>query len=191
MSAIRSIVVTGGPGAGKSTLVAELTRRVPSVRAVPEVATALFTHLLPVPTDGAERRIAQRAIYQVQVAMEDLYRAQADARTTLVFDRGLLDGAAYWPGGTEGFFNALGGSLEAAFLRYDAVVYLESAALGGHAVSANNSARRESVFETLALDERLRNLWQSHPEFHCVSHAVSLEEKTRAGLRTVEALLSQ
>lgn len=188
MSKVRSIVVTGGPGAGKSTLVAALGERFSQVRVAPEVATALFSHLLPLPGNEPDRRNAQTAIYAVQVAMEDMFLRQAPKDAIVVFDRGLLDGAAYWPGGVADFFSEFGGSQQQMFRRYDAVVHMESASVGGYEISDNNATRREEAAEAVALDSSLKKLWREHPNYRAVPHASFVGDKITSGIALVEKI---
>src|SRR5688572_24312186 len=107
---IRRIAITGGPGAGKSTVAALLAQQLRErVVVVPEVATHLLGGFFPRIADAEERRAVQRAIYHVQLNLESVHRGRAVDGTVLVFDRGLPDGAAYWPDGADAFFSALCG----------------------------------------------------------------------------------
>lgn len=49
----------------------------------------------------------QKAIYSVQIALEDVQKATYPDRMFLC-DRGSCDGAAYWPEGPEDFFKQMG-----------------------------------------------------------------------------------
>jgi hypothetical protein len=100
-----------------------------------------------------------------------------------------VDGAAYWPDGSNAFFECFGVSPAEARQRYDAVVFLESAAVGGLAIVGNNRARLERLEEAVQLDARLRSLWEPHPRFHHVPHARSFSDKLESALETLESLL--
>lgn len=94
---------------------------------VPEAATLLFAGGFPGPTEqfGKEGINAlQKAIYGVQIALEDVLQAQYPDRI-LLCDRyaptkvppglicsGTCDGAAYWPDGVESFFKENGTTSE-------------------------------------------------------------------------------
>ena len=145
----KRVAISGGPGGGKSTVAAAVARELLGrVVVVPEVATHLLGGFFPGIAGPDDRRAVQRAIYHVQVNLEAVHRSRCDADTVLVFDRGVLDGAAYWPDGCEAFFDTLCGDAVAARERYDAVLFLESAAQGGSPSTAatrpapSNSARR-------------------------------------------------
>jgi hypothetical protein len=97
------IVLTGGPGAGKTTA-ADLFRREIGDRVVvvPEAATLLFSGGFPRVKEAHATRSAQAAIYHLQRNLEDIQAARFPERV-LLCDRGTLDGAAYWPDDPAGF----------------------------------------------------------------------------------------
>ena len=92
------IVLTGGPGGGKTTA-ADLFRREIGDRVVivPEAATILFQGGFPRSREPQASRFAQTAIFHVQRHLEDVQAALFPGRT-LLCDRGTVDGAVYWPG---------------------------------------------------------------------------------------------
>lgn len=185
------IVVTGGPGGGKTTA-ADLFRREIGDRVVvvPEAATLLFAGGFPRRDDHAAQRAAQRAIYHVQRNLEDA-QAAAFPERVLLCDRGTLDGAAYWPGPEEEFFTSVGTTKEAELARYDAVIFFETAAVGGMSIEGGNPVRIESDVQAIALDRRLRELWSAHPRFALVPHTVSFFRKITFGLAALESMVAQ
>jgi predicted ATPase len=185
------IVLTGGPGGGKTTA-ADLFRREIGERVVvvPEAATLLFGGGFPRVAEEHARRSAQEAIYHVQRNLEDVQAARFPDRV-LLCDRGTIDGAAYWPGEPASFFAAVGSSLEAELRRYDAVIFFQSAAVGGSDIENGNPVRTESVAEAAALDGLMRTLWAGHPRFHFVPHQASFFKKLSYGLATLEGLVAQ
>jgi predicted ATPase len=185
------IVLTGGPGGGKTTA-ADLFRREIGERVVvvPEAATLLFAGGFPRSTELHARRSAQCAIYHVQRNLEDVQSALYPERI-LLCDRGTIDGAAYWPDGTAGFFEAVGSTMEHELARYDAVIFFESAAVGGIKLEGGNPARIESNDEALELDRRLRDLWSRHPRFVVVPHDPSFVKKIMFGLAALESIVAQ
>jgi predicted ATPase len=184
------IVLTGGPGGGKTTA-ADLFRRELGERVVvvPEAATILFSGGFPRSTDPDARRAAQTAIYHVQRNLEDVQSAMYPNRI-LLCDRGTIDGGAYWPDEAQGFFHALGTTHEAELERYDAVVFFESAAVGGVAIEGGNPVRNESVADAAALDARLRTLWSRHPRFFLVPHSQSFWRKMNAAFALLESVIA-
>lgn len=185
------IVLTGGPGGGKTTA-ADLFRREIGERVVvvPEAATLLFSGGFPRSTETHARRSAQCAIYHVQRNLEDVQSALYPDRI-LLCDRGTLDGAAYWPNQDENFFDAVGSTEQAELDRYDAVIFFETAAAGGISVEGGNPTRIESNEQALGLDRRLRDLWSKHPRFVVVPHNTSFVKKILFGLAALESIVAQ
>jgi predicted ATPase len=185
------IVLTGGPGGGKTTA-ADLFRREIGDRVVvvPEAATLLFSGGFPRTTDPRARRAAQQAIYHVQTQLENVQSALYPERI-LLCDRGTIDGAAYWPDDPTGFFAAVGSTEEAELARYDAVLFFESAAVGNISIEGGNPTRLETNAEAVALDQRLRALWARHPRFAVVPHHPSFVKKIMLGLALLDSLVAQ
>ena len=185
------IALTGGPGGGKTTA-ADLFRREigDAVVIVPEAATILFTGGFPRTNNKDALKPTQRAIFNAQRGLEDAYAALYPKRV-LLCDRGTVDGAAYWPESPESFFEAVGTTLEAELTRYDAVIFFESAAVGGLGIEGGNPARIESLNEAARLDGKLRSLWESHPRFVLIPNTASFFKKLSYGLASLEGLVSQ
>jgi predicted ATPase len=184
------IVLTGGPGGGKTTA-ADLFRREigEKVVIVPETATMLFKGGFPRLGEPEARMATQRAIFHAQVALEDIQGAHYPGRV-LLCDRGTIDGAAFWPDDApDGFFESLDTSLEEQLGRYDAVIFFESAAVGDISIEGGNPARTESNEEARHLDVRLRELWSKHPNFHFVPHSTSFLAKLQDGLEQLQNIV--
>jgi hypothetical protein len=183
------VVLTGGPGAGKTTAADLLHREVGErIVIVPETATMLFGGGFPRRPEPAARCAAQRAIYHVQRGLEDVVAASHPERV-LLCDRGTVDGAVYWPTGPDDFFTALGTTLEAELLRYDEVIFFESAAVGGFSFNGGNPVRRETAEEAVELDIALRKLWSQHPRFTLVHHNPSFLDKIFAALEVLKRIV--
>lgn len=187
------IVVTGGPGGGKTTA-ADLFRREIGSRivVVPETATLLFAGGFPRPSPDNHHdaiKSAQKAIFHTQRGLEDLHAAEYPDRL-LICDRGTLDGGAYWPDGADDYFASVGSTRDDELARYDAVLFFETAALGGHGFESENRFRTESQDEAVDLDARLRALWSAHPRFVVVPHEVSFFEKMAVALGELKQLVA-
>lgn len=172
----RLVVLTGGPGAGK-TAVLEIARQhfCDHVSVLPEAAGIVYGGGFPrKPTDAA-RRMAQRSIFHVERALEDLALEERTAAVALC-DRGTLDGLAYWPDTVESFMSAMGTSLERELGRYAAVIHLRtpSASEGYNHV---NVLRIESATEAHVIDERIASVWERHPRRFVVDNQPSFFEK--------------
>lgn len=185
------IVLTGGPGGGKTTA-ADLFRREIGERVVvvPEAATLLFTGGFPRSSEIHARRSAQCAVYHVQRNLEDVQAALYPERI-LLCDRGTVDGAAYWPDEEKTFFDAVGSTEQAELARYDAVIFFESAAAGGLSIEGGNPTRIESNAQALALDRRLREIWSPHPHVTIIPHNPSFVKKIMFGLAALESIVAQ
>ena len=184
------IVLTGGPGGGKTTA-ADLFRREigEKVVIVPETATMLFVGGFPRLGEWQARTATQRAIFHAQVALEDIQGAHYPNRV-LLCDRGTLDGAAFWPSeAPRGFFETLCTTPDEQLARYDAVIFFESAAVGDIAIEGGNPARTETNEEARLLDVRLREVWSKHPNFHFVPHRRSFFAKLQDGLRRLQGIV--
>lgn len=186
----KRIVLTGGPGGGKTTA-ADLLRRELGDRIVivPESATILFGGGFPRSNHQEANRAAQNAIFHVQRNLEDVQSALYPERV-LLCDRGTVDGAAYWHDGHDAFFRSVGTSLEAELSRYDAVVFFETAAVAGLSIEGGNPVRNESLAQAVELDAKLRRLWQRHPRFTLVPHSASFLEKMFGSLRLLQTLIN-
>jgi predicted ATPase len=174
------VVLTGGPGAGK-TAVLEVVRRAfcEHIAVLPESATVLFGGGYPRHDTDAGRRAAQDAIFHVQRSMESMCRDEAQLAVALC-DRGTLDGLAYWPGGIEAACAALGIRREEELARYHAVIHLRTPSME-QGYDHSNPVRRESAAEAAALDARVLTAWEGHPRRIVVeSEGEFLAKLTRA-----------
>jgi len=184
------IVLTGGPGGGKTTA-ADLFRREigDDVVIVPESATTLFAGGFPRSRDPEAQRSVQRAIFEVQRSLEDIQAADFPDRV-LLCDRGTVDGAAYWPDGSDEFFARMDTTFDAELSRYDAVLFFETAAVGDVHIEGGNRYRVESNTEAIELDHRLRELWMTHPRFFLIPHHPSFIRKITTGLSILESVVA-
>ena len=156
----RRVVVTGGPGAGKTALL-ELIRQsfCSHVKVLPEAAGVVFGGGFPREDDPACRRAAQRAIFYVQRELE----AAGDSHNPAIVlcDRGTVDGLAYWPGAAEEF--CLATTLDSELRRYDAVIQLRTPA-PEHGYNHQNPLRTESATTAAEIDARIRRRGSRTPE---------------------------
>lgn len=185
------IVLTGGPGGGKTTA-ADLFRREigEQVVVVPEAATILFAGGFPRVDEPHAVRAVQTAIYHLQRNLEDVQAVRFPGRI-LLCDRGTCDGAAYWTDESTNFFEAMETTVEAELARYDAVIFFESAAVAGLGIEGGNLMRTESLDEARALDAHLRRIWSQHPRFVLVPHNPSFFKKITFGLASIESIVNQ
>jgi len=176
----RRIVLTGGPGAGKTALL-ELIRQsfCSHVRILPEAAGIVFGGGFPREDDPGCRRAAQRAIFYVQRELE----AAGDTHNPAIVlcDRGTLDGLAYWPGSTEDFCSSLNTTVAAELARYDAVVHLRTPS-EEDGYNHQNPLRTETPVAAAAIDGRIAEAWAQHPRRFIVEPSPSFLEKAAEAL---------
>ncbi len=182
------IVLTGGPGGGKTTALDLYRREIgEKVVIVPESATILFSGGFPRDGDIEAKRAVQKAIFYVQRNLEDTqFNTYRDR--ILLCDRGTIDGAAYWPEGDGDFFKSLGTTFDQELLRYDAVLFFETAAKGGLSIEGGNPTRKESNQEALKLDKKLKKLWSQHPNYYFIPHQTSFIAKIGMGFEILNKL---
>lgn len=175
----RRIVLTGGPGAGK-TAVLELTRQsfCVHVKVLPEAAGVVFGGGFPREPGAGVRRAGQRAIFYVQRELEAA--ADADNAAIVLCDRGTVDGAAYWPG-PESLWDSVASPREAELHRYDAVIHLRTPTRDG-GYNQQNPLRIESAAEAAAVDQRIAEEWAGHPRRYIIEPTRDFLAKARRAL---------
>jgi predicted ATPase len=156
----RRIVLTGGPGAGK-TAVLELARQhfCAHVKVLPESAGIVFGGGFPRGARDSARRCTQRAIFYVQRELETIMEDE-DAAMVLC-DRGTVDGHAYWPG-PDDFWHSVGTTRTEQLGRYQTVIHLRTPALH-NGYNHDNPLRVETPREAFEIDERIAQAWEGHP----------------------------
>jgi predicted ATPase len=161
----KRVVLTGGPGAGK-TAILELVRQATCkhVRVLPEAAGIIFGGGFPREPATSARQAAQRAIFHVQVELEAL--ADDGDVAVVLCDRGTVDSGAYWTGPGD-LWTAVGTTLAEQLARYDSVIHLRvpSIEAGYH---NRNPLRVETAAQALEIDRRIGELWAQHPHYFVV-----------------------
>jgi predicted ATPase len=180
----RRVVITGGPGAGK-TAVLELARRdlCRHVDVLPEAASIVFSGGFPRRDGDTARRCAQRAIYRVQHELETM--ALADDIAVALCDRGTLDALAYWPGSWNDFFAELETTMEKELARYAAVIHLRVPSRASE--YRQTELRHESHAEAREVDARLFEVWARHPRRIVIDGAEDFMIKAEHALVAIRA----
>lgn len=162
------IVITGGPGCGKSTAVARQMALHGNILTVTEAATQVLRGGFPAitperPWTQTWQNALQHAIAGHQIGLELLAQEDAQRRQkqSILQDRGLLDGAAYLEGGIAQLEDYLGMDKEQALGRYHTVIYLGSLARPYETLS--NPHRFEEKARAQALAATVLEAWQDHP----------------------------
>lgn len=189
------IVLTGGPGGGKSALIDEL-RRDPSwsPRFVAWPETVAFAGIAGI---SPSEKLFERVVVELAMALEDaLDRAfEPDDRRFVLCHRGSLDPLAFWrrqgwP--PDEFFAFTTTTLETHYARYAGVIHLVSAADGAAETYTRwpESHRPELPDEAIALDRWLAEAWGGHPGYRRIDNAgLGWDAKARAAREALEELV--
>lgn len=183
------INIEGGPCGGKTTALAAVCEwcqnhgYTPII--VPESATHLINSGFQPGSLPFQRLVLENMLHDIKLRMNAIDELSI-TKAVLVFDSGLARGLAYVP--EEEFIEALtavGLSLVAARDIYDGVIFLDSAAVGAESYYTvdNNSARRETLEEARAVNERTREAWRGTQHLYPIENlpGQSFEQKiTRA-----------
>lgn len=175
----RRVVLTGGPGAGK-TAVLELIRLFfcVHVKTLPEAAGIVFGGRFPRNGRVEIQQAAQRAIFHVQRELEST--ADAENAAVVLCDRGTIDGAAYWNGPGD-LFSSVGTTLEQELARYHAVIHLRTPT-SPDAYGRDNPLRIESLEEEAVIDARIAEYWGKHPHQYVVPSTTDFLTKAARAL---------
>lgn len=179
----RRLVLTGGPGAGKTAVLEALKHLLSSeVAVLPESAGIVFGGGFPRLNTLAGQRAAQRAIFYVQRELENI--ADDSDIAAVLCDRGLIDAVAYWPG-PDDFWSAVGMTQAEALARYDVVIHLRVPD-AAHGYARMNPLRVESADEAAAIDQRILKAWSAHPRRHIVDATSDFLAKASSVLTIIQ-----
>lgn len=159
---MKKVAFTGGPGSGKSTVIAALKQEYGQlIQVAPEVATLLIKGGFPIPTSERQRIALQTAIVhtqrQLEVALEE--QAKDNQSKALLTDRAILDGAVYWPHGLADFMKVFQVNHDDV-MSYAKIIVLR---LNDRAyTTANNEARTESLDQALELEAKIIKLYGNY-----------------------------
>lgn len=157
----RRVVLTGGPGAGK-TAVLEIARKnfCEHISILPEAASIIFGGGFWRHDTIAAKKAAQRAIFHVQREQEALVEEEGTSAIALC-DRGTVDGLAYWPGTEDEFWHELGTTKGKELARYVAVIHLRTPPME-QGYNHQNPIRTESAIQAAEIDEKIAQAWNGH-----------------------------
>ncbi|HJK99861.1 MAG TPA: AAA family ATPase [Polyangiaceae bacterium LLY-WYZ-15_(1-7)] len=186
---IRRIVLTGGPGAGKTAVQQVAQHAFPDrLVTVPESATILFSGGFPRLAGTPARCASQRAIFHVQRELERLHESIANG-CALLCDRGTVDGAAYWAGRGD-FFEQVGTTREDEIARYHTVIQL-AVPSEREGYDTRNPTRIETAREAQSIGERIRLAWEGHPRVFRIHAAQSFWAKVQEAVTRIGEVLDE
>ncbi len=186
---LQLIVLTGGPGSGKSAVLRAAAETVcRHVAFIPEAATILFGGGFPRHRSWVARAAAQRAIFAVQREGERLVEDERQAVAALC-DRGTVDGVAYWPHEAGSYWEQVGEARDDQVRRYGLVIHLRPPnERDGY--DHSNPVRTEDAATARELDLRIEEAWDGHPNRVIIPASVLFEEKLHAALTVIGEWLS-
>ena len=192
---VPKIVLTGGPGGGKTSLLRELRLRDPKIERfilVPEAATLLIQagH-----RPGSKE--FQLAVVALQLALEESCALPARPGQILVCDRSTVDSLAYWRllgGEDEEFYERTGLNQRNHLNEYLGVLHLQTAAIGAvdHYLQITDGARVETAEEAARVDDYCLRVWDSHPRRLLVENLKGdWSAKTQTAIDCLDRLLDE
>ena len=194
---ITRIVLTGGPAAGKTTLISRILKEFKQddgwkVITIPETATELISGFGIRPFGNCVTMLD----FQYFVIADQLHKERLALRAAqmvpeenviILYDRAVFDDKAYVT--DEEFRQVLAyyGKTEQEIMGgYDAVLHLVSCAKGAEfAYNYGNEARYESIEDARAMDDFTLRAWSAHPNLRVIDNSVDFEDKISRGLRAV------
>jgi len=172
------IVIDGGPSAGKSTMLDVIRETFgETVACVPEAGRIMFEGGYPHPKDAATRETFQTAYYLLHRISEDYYCGRYPGKI-LICDRGICDGAGYWPKGKDDFYKTMLTTQEDEFARYKAIIHMESPAVN-QPVDFVSDGVRGDVEASRIKDMNVREAWKGHTGWHLVEHTTFPEKSDK------------
>jgi predicted ATPase len=178
------VVLTGGPGAGKTAVLEVVRRRFcEHVMVLPEAATIIYGGGFPRGGSEAATRAAQRSIYHVQRELERMATEEKNFGL-VVCDRGTVDGAAYWPGSPESYWLDLNTTQEEELRRYHVIIHLSTPSEG---YNHQNPLRIETAQEAQIIDKKIVAAWKTHPRLITVENNLDFLTKAAAAIALISA----
>ena len=192
------VVLTGGPAAGKSTLISRILKEFSMndgwrVITIPETATELITGFGIKPFGNCMSMLAfQDFVIADQQHKEklalDAAQVVPEENVLILYDRALMDDKAYIS--DEDFAKILyritGKSEEEVLSGYDAVIHMVTCAKGAEeAYNLGNIARTESIAQAREMDDRTLRAWSGHRRLKIIDNSVDFEDKINRGLKAI------
>jgi|GEM_PF-863821 len=188
------VVLTGGPLAGKSSTLAYLKKHFGrQIEIMPEIPTNFKKSILKHDAFYSDffKKDLNKFFYAVQEQLEELHykMAQKNKCRLVVFDRGLLDGAAYFPGSLKDFLLMNKTAQAEIYKRYDAVIWLETLLTTDRKKSlAIRPLIKNEIGSALKVSENNLKNWRNHPDFYQIKGGI-IGEKKQEVLRIINLLL--
>ena len=204
MKKLTRIVLTGGPAAGKTTLISRILNEFKQengwrVITIPETATELISGFGIRPFGGCMSMLAfQDFVIADQLHKEQLALKAAEVveeeNILIIYDRAVMDDKAYITDEEfEQVLSRFDGRTEADVLSgYDAVLHLVTCAKGAEfAYNLGNAARTESIEFAREMDDRTLRAWSGHPNLCIIDNSVDFDDKMNRAIREIYRVLGE
>ena len=203
---IKRIVLTGGPCAGKTTILSKIEQALSEIGykvfIVRESATELIGGGITPHENGVGIFNFQKLILLYQYQKEELYNKaineSKDENIVIIYDRGILDNKAYisdleFDMILEDLSLEIGRKIDEMDLvsRYDMVIHLVTSAGNRGYSLENNKARYESENEAILLDRRTMNSWIMHNNLHIIDSTDDFNIKVNKVLSLIHNCLGE
>ena len=195
---ITKIVLTGGPAAGKTTLVSRVLKEFKQedgwrVITIPETATELISGFGIKPFDNCmsmlqfQDFVVGDQIHKEKLALDAAQLVPED-NILILYDRALMDDKAYVS--DEEFAQVIarfdGRTEERVLANYDMVLHLITCAKGAEfAYDLGNNARTESIEFAREMDDRTLRAWSAHPNLRIIDNDANFNNKIERALREI------
>ncbi len=195
---VRRIVLTGGPGSGKTTVLNSINKVFSSegykVIVVPETATELMNNGITFKDGSVSLLDFQELVLRLQLAKEEVVDRMIELsnndKVIVVYDRGTIDNTAYIRKDEfEEVLTRLNNVKSFADLmnKYDLIINLVGRE--DFYTTANNKARSESSSEALKLGDATLKCWLGHKTVKIVMPKYSMDEKINEVLNIINESL--
>lgn len=200
---ITRIVLTGGPAAGKTTLISRILKEFRQedgwkVITIPETATELISGfgIRPfgncVSMEDFQYFVIEDQLHKERLALKGAEMVPED-KVLIIYDRAVLDDKAYISDAQFAKTLAHFGKTEQEVLSgYDAVLHLVTCAKGAEfAYNYGNAARYETVEVAREKDDLTLRAWSSHPAVYVIDNSVNFEDKIDRAIAQIYRIIGQ
>ena len=203
MKNITRIVLTGGPAAGKTTLISRILKEFKQedgwkVITIPETATDLISGfgIRPfgncVSMEDFQYFVIADQLHKEKLALKAAEMVPED-NVLIVYDRAIFDDKAYI--NDEQFAKTLAyfGKTEDEILAgYDAVLHLVTCAKGAEfAYNFGNAARYEDVSVAREKDDLTLAAWSKHPNVRIIDNSVNFDDKINRAIAAINSIVGK
>ena len=200
---ITRIVLTGGPAAGKTSLISRILKEFKSedgwkVITIPETATELISGFGLGPFPGCmsmeefQYFVINDQLHKEQLALKGA-EAVPEEKVLIIYDRAIFDDLAYIS--QEQFEKALaffGKTQEEMLSHYDAVLHLVTCAKGAEfAYNFDNAARYEDIATAREKDDLTLKAWSSHPRLFVIDNSIDFEDKLNRAVARIYEIVGE